>query len=65
MVSILIQILIIAIVLGVIWWVCDYLPVPQPLNRIVKVVAMVVAIIAVVVLLARLAGVDLAGTATL
>jgi hypothetical protein len=61
MIGILIQILVIAIVLGLIWWVCDYLPVPDPLNRIVKVVAMVVAIIAIVVLLLHLAGVNLAG----
>ena len=60
--GILIQILVIAIVLGVIWWVCDYLPVPDPLNRIVKVVAMVVAIVAIVVLLLRLAGVSVGAT---
>jgi hypothetical protein len=58
MINILITLLIIAVVVGLIWWVLDYLPVPDPLNRIAKVVSMVIAIVFVIILLLRLAGVE-------
>jgi hypothetical protein len=60
MINALIQILIVAIIIGVIWWVADYLPIPEPLNRIVKVISMVVGIIAVIFLLLKIAGMDFA-----
>ena len=37
MIQQLIYVLVIAVVAGVIWWVCDYLPVPEPLNKLFKV----------------------------
>jgi hypothetical protein len=58
MINILITLLIIVVVVGLIWWVLDYLPVPDPLNRIAKVVSMVIAIVFVIILLLRLAGVE-------
>lgn len=55
----LIWLLVIAVVVGIIWWVCDYLPVPQPLNKLIKVVSIVVAVIAIIVVLMRMAGIPL------
>lgn len=56
MLSTLIYILVVAVVIGLVWWVCDYLPVPEPLNKIVKVVSMVVGCVIVIYALLGLGG---------
>jgi len=53
----LITLLIIAVVIGLVWWVCDYLPVPEPLNKLIKIVSIVVGVIAIIYVLMGLAGV--------
>lgn len=58
MISVLIQLLVVLLVVGVIWWLLDYLPVPEPLNRIAKVIVIVVGAIILVVLLLNVAGVN-------
>jgi hypothetical protein len=63
MIEQLIYILIIAVVVGLIWWVCDYLPVPGPLNRLIKVLSIVIAVIAIILVLLRMAGVATTGLA--
>jgi hypothetical protein len=55
----LIYVLIIGVIAGIIWWVCDFLPIPEPLNRLIKILTVVVAAIAIIVALASLAGVSL------
>jgi hypothetical protein len=55
MINILLQVLILCVVVGVVWWVLDFVPVPDPLNKIAKVVIMVVAIVILVYLLIGLA----------
>jgi len=50
----LIYVLIIAVVVGIIWWVCDYLPVPQPLNKLIKILSIVIGVIAIIYALLRL-----------
>ena len=57
MIQQLIYVLVIAVVAGVIWWVCDYLPVPEPLNKLIKVLTIVISVIAIILVLLRLAGV--------
>lgn len=57
MLGTLIYVLVVAVVIGVIWWVCDFLPVPEPLNKLVKVVSIVVGCIIVIYALLGLAGV--------
>jgi len=57
MLAILINLLIIVLVIGVVWWLIDYLPVPEPLNKLVKVVTIVIGVIAVIYALLGLAGV--------
>jgi len=57
MIQILIWLLVIAIVIGMVWWLLDYLPVPEPLNKLIKVVSIVVGVIAVIYALLQLAGI--------
>lgn len=57
MVHTLIYLLIICVVIGLIWWVADYLPIPEPLNKIVKVVSIIIGVIAIIYALLGMAGV--------
>jgi hypothetical protein len=56
MIETLIYIIVLCVVVGVAWWIFDYLPVPEPLNKIGKVVVMIVALIILVYLLLGLVG---------
>jgi hypothetical protein len=56
MIDVLIYVIILALVIGLAYWLVDYLPVPDPLNRILKVVIMIIAVIAIIYLLMGLAG---------
>jgi len=57
----LVYVLIVAVVVGLVWWVCDFLPVPEPLNKLIKVISIVIGVIAIVVVLMRLAGIAIPG----
>lgn len=56
MIHLLIYLLVVGVVIGLIWYVCDALPIPQPLNKIIKVVSMVVGCIIVILALLQIAG---------
>jgi multisubunit Na+/H+ antiporter MnhB subunit len=56
MINILITLLVVAIIVGLIWWVCDYMPVPEPINKIVKLIAICVGVIIIVMALLGIAG---------
>lgn len=56
MIQSLLYILIIAVVVGIIWWVCDYLPVPQPLNKLIKILSVVIAVVAIILVLMGMVG---------
>ena len=56
MLAALIQLLIILIVIGVVWWLLDFVPVPEPLNRLAKVVTIVIGVIVIIYTLLHLAG---------
>jgi nucleoside recognition membrane protein YjiH len=56
MIDVLIQLLIICIIIGVAWWILDYVPVPDPLNRIAKVVIIVIGLIIIIGLLLGIGG---------
>jgi hypothetical protein len=58
MISLLIYLLVVCLVVGLIYYVVDALPVPAPLNKIVKIVAMVVGVLIVILALLQIAGVD-------
>lgn len=55
-VMLLIWILIIGVVVGLVYYVVDALPVPEPLNKVIKIVAMVVGIVAIIMLLLQFVG---------
>lgn len=57
MLGTLIYLLIVGVVIGVIWWVCDYVPVPEPLNKLIKVVSIVIGAIVIIYALMGLAGI--------
>lgn len=61
----LIYLLVVCVVIGVIWWVADYLPVPEPLNKLIKVVSVVIGVIIIIYALLGLAGITDAGLPSL
>ena len=61
MISILVWLLILMVVVGLVYYVADALPVPQPLNRFVKIAVMVIACVVLIILLLQLAGVGVGG----
>jgi len=56
MINTLIYLLVVCIIIGVVWWVVDYMPVPQPLNKLIKVVSIVIGVIVIVYALLGLGG---------
>lgn len=58
MLQALVIILVIAVVAGLIYWVVDAIPVPEPLNRFVKIAVIVVAAIALIIVLLNAGGVE-------
>jgi hypothetical protein len=59
MVEILVTLLVICILVSLIWWVCDTLPVPPPLNKLLKIVSVVIACVIVIYALLGLGGMSL------
>jgi hypothetical protein len=55
MVESLIYLLVVCVIIGVVWWVVDYMPVPQPLNKLIKVVSIVIGVIIVIYVLLGIA----------
>jgi len=56
MLGTLIYLLVVCVVIGVIWWVADYLPVPEPLNKLLKIVSIIVGVIIIIYALLGLTG---------
>lgn len=56
MIHALIYLLVVCVIIGVVFWIVDYVPVPQPLNKLIKVVAIVIGCIAIIYTLLGLAG---------
>lgn len=59
MIHTLIYILVVGVIIGLIWWIVDYLPVPPPLNKLIKVVSIVIGCIVVIYALLGMAGAPL------
>jgi hypothetical protein len=57
MIGTLIYVLVVCIVIGLVFWVADFVPIPEPLNKLIKVVAIVVGVLVVIYALLGLAGV--------
>jgi hypothetical protein len=56
MISILVTLLVVCLVIGLIWYVVDAIPVPDPLNRIAKIVSVVIGCLIIIMLLLDVAG---------
>ena len=56
MMSILITLLVVCLVIGLIFYVVDAIPVPDPLNRIAKIVSVVIGCLIIIMLLLDVAG---------
>jgi len=56
LINLIIWLLIVGILLALVYYVLDAIPIPQPFNRIIRVVLVVVAVLVVVLLLLQLIG---------
>ena len=56
MISILIVMFVVCLLVGLIWYVVDALPVADPLNRIAKIVSVVIGCLIIILMLLSLAG---------
>ena len=56
MISLLVTLLVVCLVIGLIWYVVDAIPVPDPLNRIAKIVSVVIGCLVIIMLLLDVAG---------
>ena len=56
LISLIIYLLIIGVLLALAYWVLDAIPIPQPINRIVKIIIVVLAVLVIVMLLLQLVG---------
>jgi hypothetical protein len=54
--NLLVYIIVVALVVGVAYWLIDYLPVPEPLNKIIKVLIIVIGAIALIYALLGITG---------
>lgn len=58
-INILIYLIVVFLVIGVAWWLIDYIPVPAPLNRIAKIVVIVIGALVIIMALLNLTGTDI------
>lgn len=58
LVTLIVWLLVVGVLIALVYYVADAIPLPQPLNKIVKIVVMVLACIVVLVLLLNLIGVS-------
>jgi hypothetical protein len=56
LVNLIVYLLVIGILLALVYWVIDVIPIPQPINRIIKVIIVVLAVLVIVLLLLQLVG---------
>lgn len=57
MIATLIYLLVVCVIIGLVWWIVDYLPVPEPLNKLIKVVSIVIGCIVIIYALLSIAGI--------
>jgi len=54
--NLIVWLLIVGVLLALLYWVVDVIPLPEPLNRIVKVMAVVICALVLIILLLQLLG---------
>lgn len=58
MVAVLIWLIVLAIVIALAYWIIDAVPIPDPLNRWLKIAIVVIGAIALIMVLLNVAGVS-------
>ena len=58
LINLLIYLVVVGLILGIVLWVNDTVPVPAPFHNIIRIVSIVVAAIILILLLLQLIGVD-------
>jgi len=56
MINLLVYVLVVVLVAGLAYWLIDTIPVPEPLNRVAKIIIIVIAAIALIYVLLGLTG---------
>jgi len=56
MLNTLIYVVIVAVAIAFVWWLLDYMPAPEPLNKAVKILSMIIGFIVVIYALLGLVG---------
>ena len=58
MLQLLIYLVVVLLVIGVAWWLIDYIPLPPPINKIAKIVVIVIGALLIIGALLQLTGTD-------
>jgi hypothetical protein len=58
MLEVLIYLVVVMLVVGLLMWLIDYIPIQAPLNRWAKIVVVVIAALVIIMTLLNLTGVD-------
>jgi hypothetical protein len=56
LVNLIVYLLVIGILVTLVYWVVDAIPIPEPINRIIKIVLVVLVALVVILLLLQLIG---------
>lgn len=56
LINLIVYLLIVGVLLALVYYVLDAIPIPQPINRIVKIVVVVVACLIIIMVLLQLVG---------
>jgi len=56
MLGTLIYVVVVAVVIAFVWWLMDYMPAPEPMNKAVKILSIVIGMIVVIYALLGLVG---------
>jgi hypothetical protein len=56
MLTLLVYIIVVMLIVGIAWWLVDYIPVQAPLNHIFKIVIIVVGALALIYILLGISG---------
>ena len=61
LINLIIWLIIVGVLMALVYWVLDAIPIPEPINRIVKVVMVVIVALVLILLLLQLLGVSGSG----
>lgn len=58
MINLLIWLVVVILIVGLLMWLIDYMPLQQPLNRWAKIIVVIIAALVIITALLRLTGTD-------